>query len=50
MVGPIARGQLLNHDATITSRGLPRGPAISDGSASFDPGDWAWEFLRRNPD
>jgi hypothetical protein len=26
------------------------GTADPDGPASFDPSDWAWEFLRRNPD
>ncbi|WKA26461.1 DUF2285 domain-containing protein [Bradyrhizobium roseum] len=24
--------------------------ASHDGPAAFDPSDWAWEFLRRNPD
>ncbi|QHO77633.1 hypothetical protein ACH79_38365 [Bradyrhizobium sp. CCBAU 051011] len=24
--------------------------ASPDGPAAFDPSDWAWEFLRRNPD
>jgi hypothetical protein len=24
--------------------------ASQDGPAAFDPSDWAWEFLRRNPD
>lgn len=43
-------GLLLNHDLADTSRGLRRDIAISCGPASYDPSDWAWEFLRRNPD
>jgi hypothetical protein len=43
-------GLLLNRDLADTSRGLPRDIAISRGPASYDGSDWAWEFLRRNPD
>jgi hypothetical protein len=43
-------GLLLNRDLADTSRGVPRDIAISCGPASYDPSDWAWEFLRRNPD
>jgi hypothetical protein len=43
-------GLFLNRDLTDTSRGLPRDTAVACGPASYDPSDWAWEFLRRNPD
>jgi hypothetical protein len=38
---------LLKYDVATPSRGLPRD---TDGPASYDAGDWAFEFLRRNPD
>ena len=41
---------LLEYDVAAPSRGLPRGTAGSDGPAWYDPSDWAWEFMRRNPD
>jgi hypothetical protein len=43
-------GLLLNRDLADTSRGLSRDAAVSCGPASYDGSDWAWEFLRRNPD
>jgi hypothetical protein len=43
-------GLFLNHDLAKPSRGLPRDTATSFDPASYDPSDWAWEFLRRNPD
>jgi len=44
------RGRLLNRDLTESWRGVPRGLAVADGHAAYDASDWAWEFLRRNPD
>lgn len=38
---------VLRYDVAAPSRGLSRG---TDGPASYDAGDWAWEFVRRNPD
>ncbi len=43
-------GLPLNRDLADASHGLPRDIAISCGPASYDGSDWAWEFLRRNPD
>jgi hypothetical protein len=43
-------GLFLNRDLTDTPRGLSRDTAVACGPASYDPSDWAWEFLRRNPD
>ncbi|HWX31856.1 MAG TPA: S26 family signal peptidase [Steroidobacteraceae bacterium] len=37
----------MRYDVAAPSRGLSRG---TDGPASYDAGDWAWEFVRRNPD
>jgi hypothetical protein len=43
-------GLLVNRELADISRGVPRDTAISCGPASYDGSDWAWEFLRRNPD
>jgi hypothetical protein len=43
-------GLLLNRDLAEPSRGLSRDAAVSCRPASCDGSDWAWEFLRRNPD
>jgi hypothetical protein len=43
-------GLLLNRDLADTSRGLPRDRVIACDPTSYDGSDWAWEFLRRNPD
>jgi hypothetical protein len=37
----------VRYAAAASSRVIVANP---DGAASFDPSDWAWEFLRRNPD
>jgi hypothetical protein len=44
------RGRLVNRDLAESSRGVPRGIAIARRLAFYDGSDWAWEFLRRNPD
>jgi hypothetical protein len=38
---------VLKYDVAAPPRGLSRD---TDGPASYDQGDWAWEFMRRNPD
>jgi hypothetical protein len=38
---------VLKYDVAAPSRGFSRD---TDGPASYDAGDWAFEFLRRNPD
>jgi hypothetical protein len=38
---------LVKYDVAAPSRGLARD---TDGPASYDAGDWAWEFMRRNSD
>ncbi|QDW40501.1 DUF2285 domain-containing protein [Bradyrhizobium sp. KBS0727] len=43
-------GLRLNRNHADTASGLPRDAAIFSGPASYDRSDWAWEFLRRNPD
>ncbi|WP_409363425.1 transcriptional regulator domain-containing protein [Bradyrhizobium sp. AUGA SZCCT0274] len=43
-------GLLLNRDLAEPSRRAPRDLSASRGPASYDASDWAWEFLRRNPD
>lgn len=43
-------GLPLNRDLADASHGLPRDTALSCGPSSYDGSDWAWEFLRRNPD
>ena len=43
-------GLLLNRELAKPSHGVPRDTTASRGPASYDASDWAWEFLRRNPD
>jgi len=43
-----AWGLPLKYDVTAPLRGLAQAGAISDSPASYDAGDWAFEFLRRN--
>jgi hypothetical protein len=38
---------VLTYDVAAPSRRLGRD---TEGPASYDGGDWAWEFMRRNPD
>ncbi len=44
----------MNRDHTAPTRRLQRTIRVSDDLsydlAAYDPSDWAWEFLRRNPD
>jgi hypothetical protein len=42
-----AWGPVLTYDFAVPSGGLPR---ETDDPASYDAGDWAFEFLRRNPE
>lgn len=50
MIAFLNAGLLLNRDLAEPSRGVSRDAAVSCGPASYDGSDWAWEFLRRNPD
>jgi hypothetical protein len=43
-------GKFLIRDHATTGEDRARAAHDARGPAVYDPGDWAWEFLRRNPD